>query len=56
MKKAVERQNPKNLRDLERSIDEIWNRLSVEYLKTLIESMRIRIESCITRKGEKIDY
>ena len=56
MKKAVERRNPKNLQDLERSIDEIWNGLSVEYLKTLIGSMRNRIVSYITRKGEKIDY
>ena len=56
MQKAIKRQNPKNLEDFERNIDEIWNGLGVEYLKTLIGSMRNRIESCITRKREKIDY
>ena len=49
-------QNSKNLQDLARNIDEILNGLSLEYLKTLMGSMKNRIESSTTLKEQKIDY
>ena len=56
MKRAVERKNPKNLDELEEIIDEIWNDLTLNYIKTLIRSIKNRIQSCIILKGEKTEY
>lgn len=56
MKKAVERSKPQNLDDLEVKIKEIWDDLSLEYLKKLISSMPSRVTQCIEVHGEKTKY
>ena len=42
--------------DLFRVIEEGWNNLPKEYLKTLVESMPRRIEACIKNKGFATKY
>ena len=56
MKKQVEKKRPKSIEDLEEIIKEVWNGLSLDYLKTLIKSMPNRIQKCIEVKGEMTGY
>lgn len=56
MKREVERQNPRNMIDLEKIIDNVWDGLTIKYFKTLFQSIPRRIQSCIALKGEKTKY
>ena len=55
-KKAVEKKKPKNLDDLEAAVQEVWNGLSMDYLKSLIDSMIHRVQKCIEVQGHVTGY
>jgi transposase len=56
MKKAVERRRPKNILDLEKILKEIWANLTLDYLKSLFNSMTDRINKCIDVNGDITGY
>ena len=51
MKKQVEKKRHMTIEELEEIIKEVWNELSLDYLKTLIKSMSNRIQKCIEVDG-----
>lgn len=56
MKKEVEKRNPKNLNELERIIQVVWNEITIPYLLNLINSMPHRITKCIDLNGDFTGY
>ncbi len=56
MKEMIEKQEPNNMNDLNTAIADVWDKLSTELMKALIESMPKRIEECIAADGGKINY
>jgi transposase len=56
MKDIIEKQEPNNMNDFNTAIADVWDKLSIELLKALIESMPKRIEECIAANGGKINY
>jgi len=56
MKKRVERENPKNLQDLRRIIQETWDNLGENYVVRLIGSMKDRVALCIEKNGDLTGY
>jgi transposase len=56
MKDIIEKQEPNNMNNFNTAIANVWDKLSTELLKALIESMSKRIEECIAADGGKINY
>ena len=56
MKKQVEKKIPKTIQELEEIVKEVWNGLSLDYLKSLIKSMPNGIQKCIDQKGGVTGY
>ena len=56
MKKQIEGKRSKKIEELEEIIKEVWNGLSLDYLKILIKSVPNRISKCIEVKEEMIGY
>ena len=48
--------SPKNLSELEAAIQKLWNELTPDLCRNLIESMPERIQACINAKGGHFDY
>ena len=56
IKKRIEKLDPSTKSDLKEVIEEIWNGIDHELIKSLIKSMKKRLQECIAKEGEKIDY
>lgn len=56
IKRRIEKCDPSTKSDLKELIEEIWDGIDVELIKCLIKSMKNRLQECIAKKGEKIDY
>ena len=56
MKKQVGKKRPKTIQELEEIVKEVWNGLSLDYLKSLIKNMPNRIKKCIDQKGGVTGY
>jgi len=52
----VDKLEPKDLDELEGTIEEVWQKIDQKFINTLIESMTKRLELCIESNGEVIDY
>ena len=52
MKKALEKKKTKNLNELERIIQDVWDEITLPYLVNLVGSMPHRITKCIDLSGE----
>jgi len=56
VKREVDKLETKSLEDLEQSFSEYLKKIPISLLQSLIESMKKRLELCITSKGGKISY
>ena len=56
MKKEVEKKNPEDLDSLEEIIQEVWDGLTLDYIKSLIKSMPNRLQRCIDLQGDVTGY
>jgi len=56
MKKRVDYENPKNLQDLGRIIQETWDNRGENYVVRLIGSMKDRVALCIEKNGDLTGY
>ena len=56
MKRKVEKKRPKSLDELEKIVNEVWDNLPLDFVKSLCYSMKKRIQLCIDNKGKKINY
>ena len=56
MKKVVEKKKPKDRDDLEKIIQEIWDGLTQDYIKSLIRSIPNRLQRCIELEGNLTEY
>jgi len=54
VKREVDKLEPKSLEDLEQCFSEVFKKVPILLLKSLIESMCKRLQVCITSKGGKI--
>lgn len=56
MKNEIRKRKPNDLENLQAMIQEIWDGISLITIKSLIQSMPKRLESCIEEKGGQIKY
>lgn len=56
MKNEVRKRKIKDVENLKIIIQEIWDDISIKTIKSLIQSMPTRLESCIEKKGGQIKY
>ena len=56
MKKAVEKKRPKDIDNLEVIIQEVWDGLTLDDFKSLINSMPDRVQRCIDLEGDATGY
>jgi transposase len=56
MKCRLEKMDPRKSDNWIHQIEEIWDSINSEILESLIQSMPRRLEQCIIKNGEKINY
>lgn len=56
IKRRIEKLDPTTKSNLKEIIQEIWDGIDHQLVKSLIDSMKNRLQQCIARKGEKTDY
>ena len=56
MKKALEKKKTKNLNELERIIQDVWDEITLSYLVNLVGSVAHRITMYIDLSGELTGY
>jgi hypothetical protein len=56
MKRRVEKSEKKTISEWKEEIQKIWEDISHDFLKSLMESMPRRLQMVIAAKGEKIKY
>jgi hypothetical protein len=55
MKRRVEQKNPRYLEEFKEVIQEVWNEITPEFIKSYIDSMPNRIEKCLLAKGGRFE-
>jgi len=56
IKKEIAKKRPRSLTELEQNLQELWSRLTDEYLEALVASMPKRLKLIISNRGERISY
>jgi len=55
MKRRVEEREPRYLEEFKKIIQEVWDEITPEFLKSYIDSMPKRIEKCLAAKGGRFE-
>jgi transposase len=56
IKREVRKANPKNIKDLKAKVREIWNNVSPDFCRKLINSMPKRVEAVVRAKGKHTEF